>query len=151
MRIRVGVAGGIAVVLAALMLPGRGSADPACEPRPLGLAGIAPAGGFGFLVKELHDRIAFNRSFAPFIDGRPVNATFSVKARNPRHPISHPIAISDPKGFSRPAEGQAPTTYFSPGDGIAVATWTWEDSRLPGCARAFLLHPASRSRLQACI
>lgn len=137
MGARVGVAGGIAVVLAALMFAGRGGADPACEPRPLGLAGIAPAGGYGGLVKRLHHRIAFNRPFAPVIEGRPVNATFSVKARTPRRPISHPIAISDPQGFRQMLHNHNPTTFFSPGDGAAVATWTWEDTRRPGCVRVF--------------
>lgn len=99
-------------------------------------------------MKELHHRIAFGRHFSPSISGRPINASFSLKASDPSRPISHPVEITDPEGFGFSDVRHTPSTFFAPGDGAGTATWTWEDSRFPGCLRTFsyVLHPRAGLR-----
>ncbi len=94
-------------------------------------------------MKTLHHKIAFFRRFSPSITGRPINASFSLTASDPRRPIAHPIQISNSQEFGYAPVHQPPSTFFAPGDGPGKATWTWEDSRRPGCVRTFsyILHP----------
>ena len=132
------------MIAAFVLSAGRGSALTTCEEseRQPGLAGFHTARNGGFQVKELHHRIAVNRRFYPYITGHPVNASFSLEANERDRPISHPLEIED-SDLSSYSEKRSAGTWFAPGDGSATATWTWEDSRLPGCVRTFsyMLHP----------